>query len=535
MRRISIIIALIIAAIPAVAQQRHKAIERASKHIIEYRFEEGERIIDSLLAKNPQNSDALYMQAVSYFGQDNYPEALDCCNRAIDSHTKRCYYDDCYLYFCRGEIKVALGEIEGASNDFTEALALSDDKNGTFRAQILIKRAHCSLYLDDYVSAQRYLNAASTYDDGSSTGEIAVMLAETYIYLGQYKKAVTTCDELIELGTHTFQAYRYKAIAYYGLRDLKASVDNAIAMIKENPIDTNPEELDWLLWHDIDYARRALRQSILEDTGCDYLAEHLTIAHIVNDNDAALDLLAQTDNADIADYITYWRAEFSSKAGRYDDATRFITTLIDTATVDDKLYVYVSERCKYYRLAGEYDKALADASRLVELQGDDAYGHYIRGWIYELMGNDDAAMECYNNGIAADDSYAYIYLMRGEQYLKYGNTERAKADFELVLELDNAASHGTARHYALHFLGRDKEAIAWMEHLVYLYPHYADTRYDEACLYARMGNVERALDALRMALDLGYKAKAHIEHDDDLDPIRSTEAYQRLMEEYFNE
>ena len=62
-----------------------------------------------------------------------------------------------------------------------------------------------------------------------------------------------------------------------------------------------------------------------------------------------------------------------------------------------------------------------------------------------------------------------------------------------------------------------------------------NARYDEACLYARMGNVERALDALRLALSLGYKAKAHIENDDELDPIRHTEAYQRLMEEYFNE
>jgi adenylate cyclase len=74
-----------------------------------------------------------------------------------------------------------------------------------------------------------------------------------------------------------------------------------------------------------------------------------------------------------------------------------------------------------------------------------------------------------------------------------------------------------------------------MERLIDLDPYDAGTRYDEACLYARMGNVERALDALSMALYLGYKAKAHIENDDDLDPIRHTEAYQRLMEEYFNE
>ena len=73
-----------------------------------------------------------------------------------------------------------------------------------------------------------------------------------------------------------------------------------------------------------------------------------------------------------------------------------------------------------------------------------------------------------------------------------------------------------------------------MERIIETNPYDPGHRYDEACLYARMGNVERALDALRLALSLGYKAKAHIENDDELDPIRHTEAYQRLMEKYFN-
>ena len=151
------------------------------------------------------------------------------------------------------------------------------------------------------------------------------------------------------------------------------------------------------------------------------------------------------------------------------------------------------------------------------------------------MGDDEAAMADYNRGIEVDDSYAYIYLMRGEQYLKYGNTELARADFERVLGLDTEATDGSCRHYALHFLGRKDEAIEWIERIIETSPYDPGHRYDEACLYARMGNTERALDALSNALYLGYKSKAHIENDDELDPIRHTEAYQRLMEEYFNE
>ena len=65
-------------------------------------------------------------------------------------------------------------------------------------------------------------------------------------------------------------------------------------------------------------------------------------------------------------------------------------------------------------------------------------------------------------------------------------------------------------------------------------PYDPNSYYDAACLYALMGDVYQSLDNLRFALYLGFKSKAIIEHDDDLDPIRYTEAYKALMNEYFN-
>jgi adenylate cyclase len=143
-------------------------------------------------------------------------------------------------------------------------------------------------------------------------------------------------------------------------------------------------------------------------------------------------------------------------------------------------------------------------------------------------------MVYYNKGIQADDSYAYIYLMRGEQYLKVGDIERANTDFKRVLELDTEAVDGSARHYALHFLGRNAEAIDWLDQIIGTMLFDTGVYYDAACLYARMGDIYQSLDYLRLALRLGYKAKAHIENDDDLDPIRHTEEFKSLMEQYFN-
>jgi tetratricopeptide (TPR) repeat protein len=291
-----------------------------------------------------------------------------------------------------------------------------------------------------------------------------------------------------------------------------------------------------MLWHDVEYARTKLHESIAEDTEYERVHQHLAIAEALHDYEVMLPLIdVFSKNYDYdEEHRLYWRSQYAVMAGKFDEAALNITTLMGD-TEGEERYLLTAGRCDLYRLAGEYEKALVDADTLIELIPDEVYGYYTRGWIYELMGNDEAAMANYNRGIEVDGTYAYIYLMRGEQYLKYGNTELAKADFERVLELDTEITNGSCRHFALHFLGRKDEAIEWIERIIETNPYDPGHRYDEACLYARMGNVERALDALRLALSLGYKAKAHIENDDELDPIRHTEAYQRLMEEYFNE
>ena len=162
-----------------------------------------------------------------------------------------------------------------------------------------------------------------------------------------------------------------------------------------------------------------------------------------------------------------------------------------------------------------------------------AYGYYIYAYCHELMGDDVEAMAYYNKYIEKDDSTAYIYLKRGKLYLKAGDKESAMRDFERVLELETE-SDSSNYFYALHFLGRNEEAIQVLNSVVDNALYDPNSYYTAACLYALMGDVYQSLDNLRLALYLGFKSKAIIEGDDDLDPIRHTEAYEALMNEYFN-
>lgn len=538
MKRIFTLIAVVLVAtaMPVEAQKikrANEAISRASELMKDARYEEANKIIDSLLTINPNYSDALYLRSNALLENDNYVEALDYCSRAIEHHTRKSRYDDSWLYYCRGNIEALLGKYNDAIADFTEALELTPKKDYQHRAQILYNMSGCHYFKGDYKRVEADLVQALEYDQGKLRVEIIYALGDLCVEMQEYDNALLSADVMIQMGENPAYAHYLKAYAYLGLEDYEAAIDNAIAMAMYSLRPVDEYELEWILWHDVEYARKRLHESIVEDVNNERVHQHLAIAEALHDYEVMLPLIEVFSKNYDEEQGLIWLTQYSANAGKYDEAALNITTLMEGAEGED-LYFLTAERCGYYRLAGEYDKALADASRLIELIPEEVYGYYTRGWIYELMGDDDAAMADYNQGIEVDDTYAYIYLMRGEQYLKMGETELAKADFERVLELDTEVTDGSCRHYALHFLGRKDEAIEWMERIIDADPYNHGYRYDEACLYARMGNVKRALDALRMALYYGYKSKAHIENDDELDPIRHTEAYKTLMNEYFN-
>ena len=91
-----------------------------------------------------------------------------------------------------------------------------------------------------------------------------------------------------------------------------------------------------------------------------------------------------------------------------------------------------------------YQQAIEDATEVLKSVSTVAYPYYLRGWSYELSGDDERAMADYNAGIDVDKTYPYIYLMRGELYLKHGEKDKADAD-KAQAKLDRKAERQRAK------------------------------------------------------------------------------------------
>ena len=216
------------------------------------------------------------------------------------------------------------------------------------------------------------------------------------------------------------------------------------------------------------------------------------------------------------------------------------------------------------------DEALAAAKRALELAPQLAEAHVARANTLSLAGDNEGAVAAFQRAIELDPELYEAHYYFGRHCFAQGQHERAIEEFEsahrvrpeefqalslagnaadslgdkargdaltrmalpsALAEIAADPENGRALYLAAGMqvrLGDREGSRRNIEAALRLQPDDFGTLYNAACTYTYLGDAERALDLLERALSAGHGFRDWIEHDPDLDSLRSLPRYREI-------
>lgn len=186
---------------------------------------------------------------------------------------------------------------------------------------------------------------------------------------------------------------------------------------------------------------------------------------------------------------------------RVDALASFETALSLDDTCHEAHYHYAD----YCVTGSDFAGAARHYIRCLELKPDDYISPALLLNVLRTLGREHEAKE-----------YARLGIRRAEEALR------------LHPEDSKPAQMGAA---ALATLGAREQALEWLSRALAIDPDDNSARYNAACIYSLLGEIDRAIDLLEIYLrQVGPDLKRWFKNDSDLDPIRGHPRYQTLLE-----
>jgi tetratricopeptide (TPR) repeat protein len=143
---------------------------------------------------------------------------------------------------------------------------------------------------------------------------------------------------------------------------------------------------------------------------------------------------------------------------------------------------------------GQWQKALADYSKAIEINSEWALAYNSRGIVYENIGQWEKAIADYSKAIENDPKYGYAYNNRGIVYCKLGQWDKAIVDCSKAIEIDpKCVLAYSNRGIAYRNLGQWDKAVADCSRAVEIDPQCALAYNNRGNVYGKLGQWDKAL------------------------------------------
>lgn len=483
-------------------------------------LEEAADYLNKELQENPKNGYALSWIAMIRASQEDYGRALTSADLAIKYLPKKDVEYVTFAYTTRADVYLNLEDTVKALTDYAAAIKINPDDSRLYekRAQVYYEQGKYNISDVDYrkmvelkpgdvmgyMGVGRNANAQKRWDD-----------------------AIKQFDYVIKLNAAYSSAYSFRAESYVGLGKWNEATDDIVTALG------------------IDWDRKAMFLAYtLTEPAFTMLVSKIKIQSAKSPNESTWPYIAGTmyeHNKQYEKAIEYYKTANDKdasasillrismcnyRAGNYGEALSCINQAIN---MDSTELAYIRHRANIYYEMGKVKFAIAEWDKVLAAQPEDAFGYYRRGWFKVIDGDYDGAVEDLSMSIVLDPQYSYAYGTRGDVYLKQGKKKLAEDDFKKVIEIEKTPDDYEYIHYAYEGLGLYEEAKAAMDSIIAHTPDDAGNYYDAACLYSKMKDKNNALRYLEKSLELGFNRFAHIERDSDLDFIRNTPEFQKLI------
>lgn len=504
-------------------------IKRAIELIRENQLEEAESYLRQETEKNPKSGIAYDLLSTVKLREGKPGEALSFSDIAIKNYSKKDKEGLSMAYYHRAGAFLHLEDTIKAINDYLMSIKLDETAENA-----ITELADVYFYTDRYEESDKMYKKLSDIDRGSAFPYYG--LARNAYNQNMYDKAIEQINYSRMLEPNSSTPDRLMMRLYLRKKEFDKALEYCVTLMNKDEYDNEGYYSLMDLSDSIPeiVISRINKERIVNSEKTDYWCLNMAHVYINNKNysQAINELKKLLQSTEVNTQSVLWVL-----ANCYDeiDIPEKVIPLMDHAIEldpsDPDFYIKRADARFYTK---DLSGATEDFNKYLSMTKEDAYWVYYRlGWIKEMQKDYAGALKDYNTSIDLHPGYPYIYMQKGNLLKTFMNdTIAANKCFMKVLELETTIDDNTCKHYAYVGLNNYPKAIEVTDSLLANYPSPGNF-YDAACVYGRMGDAQKAMEYFKLALEKGYWKLNHIEQDDDLDIIKTSEEYKIIMERYW--
>lgn len=473
------------------------------------------------IEEHPKNGYAYSLMGDIYIDNDQPGKAVEPIDKAV-SYLKKDKEWNTYVYRQRAKLNLLLDNEQAALNDW--ALAI---KANAKDADVYSDRAEYYYQKEMYEKSDADFEIICMLQQGNTLGYMG--RGRNALKTGKYKDAADMFSYCIKLNPSFSQAYAFRAEARIGQKLVNESIDDIITALS---IDDN--------------SKAYYLTTTIGEPEVNMLITKMKVQQAKQPNDAswpfylgnvyeeqeryakAIEAYKESIKIEPDDVVFSRMAYCYSELGDYELALANIDQAMEMDPNDND---YISVKADLLYDMGRGKEAIEMYDIYIKAEPDYWGGYYRRAFLKDNLNDVDGAIEDYTTAIILKPEHAYCYLGRADKYLLKGDKETAMKDYQMVIALDTVYGESNCAQFAYLGLGDIDKAKSFESAILENFAS-AGNYYDAACLYARMGEKDMALNYLRNSLEKGFARFAHIRNDDDLDAIRDMQGFKDLINEY---